>query len=246
MKVPAHYQMRLPSFIRSLALPLTLGAISSVAIAWLLAAFSGWGDPRIGTAILAPRGSKESSVVVHQASQPGSLLRHVVIVTHEVSVFDASAQPTLLPYSRHNLEVFGPDDVDDSWGLARRALILRDESASGVERAFGWPLPAAYWRHDADGTPTGGAQLRLPGDDPWGKGDRFLPTLPIWRGLILNTVLYAGAWWLLFAVPRHLRRVGRRRRGVCPTCGYAIADLPRCPECGWASHTLKSTTPTVP
>lgn len=234
--------MRFHSIIRQSVLPLVLGAVSAIAVAWCLAAFAGWGDPRTGTAILAPRGSTESSVVIHQARQTGLLVRHVVIVTHEVSVFDESAQPTLLPYSERDMEVFGRNDVDESWGLVRRALVKGDPSATGVERAFGWPMLAAYWRHDPDGTPTGGAQLRLPSDDPWGKGDRFLPTIPIWRGMVLNVACYGVAWWFLFAAIGLVRRVRRRRRGGCPKCGYPVADLKRCPECGWAP---RATTPDV-
>lgn len=235
--------MRLHPLIRRLAPPLILGLITTLAVSWSFAAFAGWHDPRTGTAILAPRGSNVSNVVVHQASQPGMLLRQVVIITQDEPL--ATAQTTSLPYSENESEVFGPDDVDDSWGLVRRALVLRDQTG-GVERAFGWPLPAAYWRHDADGTPTGGSQLRLSSDEPWSKGDRFLPTLPIWRGVLLNSMLFASTWSLVLAIPHFARRAHRRRRGGCPACGYSLAQLAICPECGWTANRPKSSTPTDP
>ncbi len=61
-----------------------------------------------------------------------------------------------------------------------------------------------------------------------------LPMRPVWRGFLLNTAFYAlafilpaGMWW-------SLRRFLRRRRGLCPACGYDLghAQQDTCPECG--------------
>lgn len=63
---------------------------------------------------------------------------------------------------------------------------------------------------------------------------RALPLLPIWPGLILNTLIYAAALWLLTLGPIRLRRALRARKGHCPQCGYDLNNLEaqRCPECG--------------
>lgn len=66
-----------------------------------------------------------------------------------------------------------------------------------------------------------------------------LPWRPIWSGLLLDTLLYAAALWLLWAILTKPRRffieVSRVRRGCCIACGYDLGyDFPRgCPECGW-------------
>lgn len=63
-----------------------------------------------------------------------------------------------------------------------------------------------------------------------------LPYLPLWPGLILNTLFYAAIWWGLLALPRLIRRVVRTRRGLCPRCAYDMRGLTNtpCPECGHA------------
>ncbi|MGP1346866.1 MAG: hypothetical protein ACTS3F_09415 [Phycisphaerales bacterium] len=63
---------------------------------------------------------------------------------------------------------------------------------------------------------------------------RALPLTPIWPGLILNTLIYATALWLLTLGPLRLRRALRTRKGHCPHCAYDLNNLTtdRCPECG--------------
>ncbi len=58
--------------------------------------------------------------------------------------------------------------------------------------------------------------------------------LPIWRGIAVNTLAYAGALWLLFVAPFTLRRLIRARRGLCPACGYPVGESAVCSECGKA------------
>lgn len=64
-----------------------------------------------------------------------------------------------------------------------------------------------------------------------------VPYLPLWPGLILNTLFYAGIWWALLAILRFIRRTLRTRRGLCPSCGYDMQGLSNtpCPECGHAA-----------
>jgi hypothetical protein len=60
----------------------------------------------------------------------------------------------------------------------------------------------------------------------------YLPTAPIWTGLILNTAFYALAAWAPFLGFAAMRRYHRHRRGVCPYCAYPVATAPVCTECG--------------
>ncbi len=59
---------------------------------------------------------------------------------------------------------------------------------------------------------------------------------PIWPGVLIDTACFAATGIALFRISRASLRVSsrsdRRRRGLCPTCGYDIRELPACPECG--------------
>ncbi len=64
---------------------------------------------------------------------------------------------------------------------------------------------------------------------------RCLPIRPRWPGFAVNTIFYAAILWLLSLGPWFaLRRLDRRRRGLCPACGYDLghAQHDTCPECG--------------
>ena len=62
------------------------------------------------------------------------------------------------------------------------------------------------------------------------------PTSPIWPSFAINTVFYAVVLWMLFALPRAVRRRVRIRRGQCASCGYSLRESvsEKCPECGIA------------
>ena len=105
----------------------------------------------------------------------------------------------------------------------------------------GWPclaLESEYW---IDGpkrvrSPWG---ITLP-LDIFGFGPRSfkkLPGRPIWPGFLFNTLFYAAILWLVIPGPFALRRLIRRRRGLCPACGYDLrhGEHEACPECGLAA-----------
>jgi len=60
-----------------------------------------------------------------------------------------------------------------------------------------------------------------------------LPWLPIWSGLIPDTILYASVALLVCLALAHRRRRKRLRRGLCPSCAYDLTGLDTCPECAW-------------
>ena len=64
-----------------------------------------------------------------------------------------------------------------------------------------------------------------------------LPYHPIWPGLLANTAIYAGAWWVILFGPGMFIRARRRRAGRCMKCGYDLRAIESsaCPECG--THT---------
>ena len=64
------------------------------------------------------------------------------------------------------------------------------------------------------------------------KTTRRLPLRPLWPGFAVNTAFYGGLVFLLWSAPGFMRRRSRRRRGRCLRCGYELAGVAACPECG--------------
>lgn len=61
---------------------------------------------------------------------------------------------------------------------------------------------------------------------------RYIPVRPLCVGFVLNSLVYGVAVWPVLFVPSKVKRWRRRRRGACVGCGYELAGLVRCPECG--------------
>lgn len=114
--------------------------------------------------------------------------------------------------------------------------------ARGVEVTVwdaGWPLRAAEWhfRSPVGGQGRSGQPMTPHMVGVWrptrSGSHWFIPVLPLWPGLLGNTLFYA----LLVLTPlallrwRKLRR--RARRGLCVACGYELGEgVGACPECG--------------
>ncbi len=132
--------------------------------------------------------------------------------------------------------------------------------AGAIQDARGWPMLALWceWpisiAPPAPGAtplqsfgniqpPRGGLDLS-PGRTPRGyESDiaRALPLRPIWRGLLIDSLLFAVPWLLFISLAtlttHALRTRLRHRRGLCPRCAYNLRGLPLnspCPECGGA------------
>ena len=60
----------------------------------------------------------------------------------------------------------------------------------------------------------------------------LIPLTPILGGLIVDTVFYAVLLAAGVELYRSLRRRVRLARGRCGSCGYDLAGLDKCPECG--------------
>lgn len=74
-----------------------------------------------------------------------------------------------------------------------------------------------------------------PGDPP-----RVWPMYPIVTGFALNTVIYAAALAGVIWGAGWTKRWRRRRRGMCERCGYEVAGLAMCPECGRGAESGRS------
>lgn len=69
-----------------------------------------------------------------------------------------------------------------------------------------------------------------------------LPVVPIWRGFVANSLVYAAVWLIALLGYRSVRNRRRRLRSLCQRCGYPLTGLAdastestrqgACPECG--------------
>lgn len=112
----------------------------------------------------------------------------------------------------------------------------------------GWPMPAMAWYdYWSEGPKPGASWLEeacwmgwnvgrkaptvAPGSKRWGVTPR-LPIRPSWPGFAVNVLVYGAAAYVLQSAVSGWRRRVRRRRGLCEACGYGVAGLAKCPECG--------------
>ncbi len=119
--------------------------------------------------------------------------------------------------------------------------------------AAGWPLPAlqchAVIRQPGVRYPgrlgattvawQGGARVprslvEYLDPNPWPPltHDRPLPLRPVWPGALVNSVVMAAPIWMVMLLPWGLRARARLRRGLCPSCRYPIGVSDVCTECG--------------
>ncbi len=120
----------------------------------------------------------------------------------------------------------------------------RDEHFSVSIGRVGWPFHAMQSKHAFQGglvaTPTHG-NIWISGlPTPKPLRDRGFSTRlairPAWPGFALNTLFYAILTALAITATTRaftdVRTWHRTRRGRCPACGYDIAGVTTCPECG--------------
>lgn len=67
------------------------------------------------------------------------------------------------------------------------------------------------------------------------QGVIYIPFRPLWLGFLGNVAVYGLAVFLVVEFFRRWRRAFWRENGRCMGCGYELAGLPACPECGRAA-----------
>ncbi len=206
---------------------LLLGAITTIAVAWLLA-------------------------ILPTPRQPGPHVRNFHSVAN--GIHWSAARDSGLGWEwvassrdRQYLDTDGlgnstPQEVVPRWtGFSEPT----DEFVTGTvthealqAEARGWPMLAlAHEVNFAASQNTGAPALRFGAPSVTIRHDwtRAIPLRPIWPGFVLNTMLFAGVWLSLICLAVTSRRYYRRRRGLCVNCGYDLrGEFARgCPECGW-------------
>jgi len=126
---------------------------------------------------------------------------------------------------------------DSSWEPIRSEReFYKGHGGFRIERvSTGFPLrvfESEWWR----GVPQAG-HLFAPSIDhnAWEVGGLLIPTCPRWPGFATDTLFYAAIWFGVFFGFTSAKRFIRVRRGRCPRCGYDLRGNlgAGCPECGW-------------
>ncbi len=114
---------------------------------------------------------------------------------------------------------------DETGGVLEESRLYFDipDSGSGTE---GTDYDATFIGYDDQGRRV---RIKAPQDTI------TLPIQPTWPGFAINTLFYAAVVWSLIFGSFALRRLIRRKRGLCVACGYDLrgCQKPGCPECGW-------------
>ena len=205
----------------TLAIFLLLGAVVNVAVAW-------------GVAL----GSKRylSTMHSHPAWRTKRVLEHegwMLYTQARIGTVRAMAHRPYTDSAATATKV--PAGSFPRWCSIRELPALRPasratEGAWEVQSdwAYGWPC-VSMWHQFA------GHNRLWPGSSSAYLWGRHLPMRIVWFGFVVNTLFYAAIMWLLILGAFALRRVSRRKRGLCVACGYDLrGNLEHgCPECGW-------------
>lgn len=69
----------------------------------------------------------------------------------------------------------------------------------------------------------------------WANNNKYTCAIvfyPLWAGVSANSAFYGALFALVWWVIRKRRFARRRSKGLCIDCGYGLAGLAKCPECG--------------
>lgn len=207
-----------------LIISLLLGSVVNIAVAWMVAIY----NPAMHTQI--------SSDDFISFTLGNAVFRYHIGDFHAAKIYECRLSGTVTEsVTREDAisgglpkwAVFNPEyDGVEGYPLARRY------------EATGWPMisfACATFYSPANPQPlvVGGIELedlpRMPTTQPMST---TLPTQPLLPGLIVNTLLYSLAAWVLISGPFIVRRVLRVRRKQCTGCGYPIGMSMVCTECG--------------
>jgi hypothetical protein len=211
-------------------LALFAGFVANVLVTWMLAIrVEAYQRPMEGDALNTPT---NGYMYVHASTARGARTTRFWIVgpySHD----EGEYLPEICSTLARNVGI----DLDS----VRQCLIVDQR---------GFPLLSLESRYLFDGIQVRSRSAIPFGGVPWYDHvdgielPRQLPLRPIWPGFAINTLLYAGILWPLFAAPFALRRRRRIKRGLCPACAYPVGASEVCTECGAAVASVeKSTVP---
>lgn len=163
-------------------------------------------------------------------------------------------------------QAFFNQNTPPPWA-ATLSVDFREGFDQVISTASGWPFRAfrgEHWiRWSPPPAPTFPHVTLDPNDKPalaseplerrvslWNVADTVsgpwaIPHAPMWAGLAGDLLAFAALWFLVMSFGG-LRRMLRRRRGLCSRCAYDLKGLApgaACPECGQAPARSPTTLP---
>ena len=235
-------------FLRYVVVCLMLGVITTVAVAWGCAFWTDVYDGSL-TRVIQPSESDAYEWYFDVRRQPGSASINLwcILLVKVGSDEVAPAIPTTVPPGFPTWNQGWPHESQVSWYGSQLAR---------AQEARGWPWLAMWCEHftyieqtaeELRSNPTFMTYRTLPyrgfALKPIARPirpaiTRVLPLGIIWTGFAINTIFYAAILailWALWSSPFVVRRIIRRKRGLCIKCGYDLRGSSggMCPECGW-------------
>ena len=124
--------------------------------------------------------------------------------------------------------------LDEPWWPAGGRPVLDGFYRDRFAYHAGWPMRCAY-RYGSVGS-HGMLIDESPAPTILIKRRQWtLPVLPLWPGLLGNTLFYAVLVLTPLALLRWRKLRRRVKRGLCAACGYELGEgIGACPECGLA------------
>jgi hypothetical protein len=218
-----------------------LGVVTTVAVAWGIAAWSVYQSGYVREIAFRVRAAGEGDGEMRMSVFRFHGSRLVESVARDLMHTDTPPPPTpeaiVPPWARAAALPWGRGTPWPAPGSQDRR----------VARGTGWPMIALWheyeWHPGPPGSGTGDYQtpggIRLettnghPGAWPVNY-PRALPLRPVWLGLLADAAAWGGVWFVVLSPFGYVRR-RRLKRGQCVRCGYPLAGLPPrtpCPECG--------------
>lgn len=232
------------------AVSLVLGAATTVAVAWALAAALPYRGMTYSSALLVSKreGGDSSLMSFEHIARPGMARQTWRRNGDEATTLAIDISETSEGHlAYHDRLSMSDAEIEPSWGRSRLVREGSLDAAWGLEDARGWPMLALWCAFEPTvanaGANVGGLVPRavggiglFDGGDAWLNRTelRALPVRPLWGGFLADTALFGGAWMVLLALPRVVRGALWHRSGRCASCGYDLQgtlDSP-CPECG--------------
>lgn len=225
----------MPGVLRRAILPIALGCLTTLALAWLLAAGIARGRPVWSSAQRTFDFAPGRVFTASRGQWTGNLSLHIIDAWSDQAPAYAEWFDPLLPPWAH------PVLIRPHPPPPPQTRVLRSVVASG------WPFLALWSASEATADALARGPLHVTAgimvSDSWtGFGSRsptdppvLLPTRPLWPNFLLDATIFAAAWSLILFSPPALRRARRRRAGRCIHCGYDLRALDPglpCPECG--------------
>ncbi len=205
---------------------LLLGVISTIALAWLCAAFV---NPELAVAEFShsPRADGGENVIVAQSAFGHTRINR------------AQAQRLLLDEATGDIRLAEWRGDDDSLSETRAGWPLRAfacDNPGEVSIVAGNSGMTMSTSSGAGSTVRGGWELSPFTGGFLGGCWRAIPLRPIWSGIVVDVIVLGGMCYAAIFGAAALRRERRRAQGLCAWCGYDLRsgglDNQRCPECG--------------